>query len=202
MTSTSVFGRVFTRSFSSTPAVCAKDSKKRMAHMLRNVPPYPAPVQNHFKQSWFGLYGGKSIQFGNNVPESEYKTRRRWWPNVRSKKLWSNALGKWVPVRVVASVLRTVDKVGGIDNYLLGQKQARIKELGPTGWMWRWRLINSPAIQQRFLEERQKLGLLPPEAGEVLTSPTTSLKQEDIPAEEEPQHVNQPQKDDLGNLTL
>lgn len=74
--------------------------------MLRDAPPYPAPVQHHFKQSWFGLYGGKSIQFGNNVPESEYKTRRFWMPNIRVKKLWSRGLKQWIDVKVAASVLR------------------------------------------------------------------------------------------------
>lgn len=41
----------------------------------------------------------------------------------------------------------------------MGQKQARIKELGPTGWLWRWRVINSEAIQAKWAEEKKKLGL-------------------------------------------
>lgn len=105
-TTTKMFGRVFTRSFHSTPVECAKHSKKRLEHMLRNVPEYPYPIRPTFKQSWFGLYGGKHIQFGNNVPESRHKTRRYWMPNVRQKKLYSRALKKWIQLAVATSVLR------------------------------------------------------------------------------------------------
>ncbi|KAI5800031.1 hypothetical protein EDC01DRAFT_648659 [Geopyxis carbonaria] len=155
------FGRIWSHAFHSTPITCAKHSKKRLEHMLRNVPPYPYPVKHTFKQSWFGLYGGKHIQFGNNVPESEYKTRRYWLPNVRSKKLYSRALNQWVELDITTNVLRTIDKLGGLDNYLLGTKTARLKELGPTGWKLRWRILNAPATQARHEAERKALGLPP-----------------------------------------
>ena len=41
-------------------------------------------------------------------------------------------------VKVQARVLRTIDKVGGLDEYLLGNKPARIKELGVEGCRYRW----------------------------------------------------------------
>lgn len=100
------FGRLFTRAFHATPVACTKHSKKRLAEMLKDLPQYPYPINRTFKQSWFGLYGGKHIQFGNNVPESRNKTRRSWLPNVREKKLYSECLGKFISVRMVASVLR------------------------------------------------------------------------------------------------
>lgn len=101
-----IFSRVFTRNFSSTPVVQAKHAKKRIEHMLRNAPPYPAPVPHTFKQAWFGLYGGRHIQFGNNVPDSEYKTRRYWLPNASNKKVWSRALGRYIELRIAKGVLR------------------------------------------------------------------------------------------------
>ncbi|KAF8539918.1 ribosomal L28 family-domain-containing protein [Trichophaea hybrida] len=100
------FHRVFTRTFHSTPVACAKHSKKRLEEMLQDIPKYPYPIQHTFKQSWFGLYGGKHIQFGNNVPESEYKTRRSWLPNIKQKKLYSESLGRFIPLRVATNVLR------------------------------------------------------------------------------------------------
>lgn len=58
-------------------------------------------------------------------------------------------------------VLRTIDKVGGLDEYLLGDKPMRIKELGPWGWKLRWRIMQSEVIFERFAMERVKLGLVP-----------------------------------------
>ena len=58
-----------------------------------------------------------------------------------------------------ARVLRTIDKVGGLDEYLLGDKPARIKELGLEGWRLRWMVMNSRKVRDRFREERLRLGL-------------------------------------------
>lgn len=65
--------------------------------------------------------------------------------------------------RVQARVLRTIDKVGGLDEYLLGDKPGRIKELGPGGWALRWRVMGTESVRERFREERRRLGL--PEEG-------------------------------------
>lgn len=100
------FAQIFTRAFSSTPVAAKKHSKRRLQHILRNVPLYPYPIQHTFKQSWFGLYGGKHIQFGNSVPESNYKTRRRWLPNVRHRSVFSRALNQYFSLDITTSVLR------------------------------------------------------------------------------------------------
>lgn len=42
---------------------------------------------------------------------------------------------------MTAKVLKTISKEGGIDNYLTKEKSARIKELGPTGWKLRYRVL-------------------------------------------------------------
>ncbi|KAI5797199.1 ribosomal L28 family-domain-containing protein, partial [Pyronema domesticum] len=152
--------RVFSRSFSSTPAPCAKHSKERLNDMLADLPPYPFPIKHTFKQHWFGLYGGKHKQFGNNVPESRYKTRRTWLPNVKQRKLYSECLGRWVDLKLAACVLRTVDKSGGLDNYLTGGKAARIKELGPFGWKLRWDIMSSKKYLQKRAAELEAMGLL------------------------------------------
>lgn len=105
--------RVFTRAFSSTPLAAAgslktsSSSRKKLSHMLKNVPTYPFPIQQTFKQSWFGLYGGKHIQFGNNIgPKSQFKTRRFWMPNIRHTHLYSKALGMNLNLEVSTSALR------------------------------------------------------------------------------------------------
>ena len=113
MTPLGRFPRVFARAFSGTPAAAAgslqtsSSSRKKLQHMLRNVPTYPFPIKHTFKQSWFGLYGGKHIQFGNNVgPKSQFKTRRFWLPNIRHTHLYSNALDMNLNLEVATSVLR------------------------------------------------------------------------------------------------
>lgn len=56
-------------------------------------------------------------------------------------------------------MLRTIDKVGGLDEYLLGNKAQRIKELGVGGWTLRWSIINTTTVKERFRKERKRLGV-------------------------------------------
>ncbi|KFY62611.1 hypothetical protein V497_02296 [Pseudogymnoascus sp. VKM F-4516 (FW-969)] len=154
----------FTRCFSTTPRTLAKSTEKRLAFEHSAIPPYPYGASRWYKQSNFGLYGMQKIRFGNMVSErNEIKTRRYWRPNVHQKRLWSVALGKFLRLRVTARVLRTVDKCGGLDEYLLGDKAGRIKELGMGGWKLRWRVMQSESVKERFRAEREALGLPPKE---------------------------------------
>ncbi|KAK3396889.1 hypothetical protein B0T20DRAFT_414727 [Sordaria brevicollis] len=124
------------------------------------IPAYPYGPRRVYHQSNTGLYGSALIRFGNNVSKrNEIKTRRKWRPNVQQKRLWSKSLGVFVRTRVTTRVLRTIDKVGGLDEYLLGHKAARVKELGPWGWMLRWRIMQTPEVRNRFYKERKELGL-------------------------------------------
>lgn len=66
-------------------------------------------------------------------------------------------------MKVQARVLRTIDKVGGLDEYLLGGKRARVKELGMGGWALRWRIWQTEMVTERFRRERESLGV--PEGG-------------------------------------
>jgi large subunit ribosomal protein L28 len=117
-----------------------------------------------YKQSNFGLYGMQKIRYGNMVSEkNEIKTRRHWRPNVHSKRLWSSYLRKYVRIRVTTRVLRTIDKCGGLDEYLLGEKAGRIKELGMGGWALRWRVMATDGAKERFRLQREALGLPPRE---------------------------------------
>jgi ribosomal protein L28 len=97
------------------------------------------------------LAGGKTIHFGNTVSEHFNRTRRIWRPNIKVKPLWSDGLGQRVRLRMVTSVLRTVDKVGGLDAYLTCSKRGRMKELGPRGWE-----IRAAVIQALKETERAK----------------------------------------------
>ena len=131
------------------------------AQLPAYIPPYPYGPNRIFKQANNGLYGGAVKQFGNKISKgrNKGKTRRAWKPNIRQEKLWSAALNKHLQIKVQHRVLRTIKKVGGLDAYLLGDKPARIKELGTFGWGLRWKIMQTPMIKKKFEEERQKLGL-------------------------------------------
>ncbi|KAF2220974.1 hypothetical protein BDZ85DRAFT_266087 [Elsinoe ampelina] len=151
------------RSFSVSAQCCWKSHTNSLATRHADVPPYPyGPVQ-WYKQANKGLYGTQMIRFGNNVGEkSERKTRRSWHPNLVTRNLRSTLLGKMVRIKMTTRVLRTIDKVGGIDAYLLGSKPSRIRDLGMEGWKLRCKLLSSrgykrlAAAEQRALLEASK----------------------------------------------
>ncbi|KAI6715638.1 hypothetical protein JHW43_001840 [Diplocarpon mali] len=152
------------RTFSCTARTLAKSTKKRLEFEHSDVPPYPYGPSQIYKQSNFGLYGTQKIRFGNIVSEkNEIKTRRYWRPNVHSKRLWSDALQGYIRLRITTRVLRTLDKVGGLDEYLLGEKAGRLKELGMAGWKLRWRIMQTDRVKERYRRQRELLGLPPAE---------------------------------------
>jgi large subunit ribosomal protein L28 len=124
------------------------------------IPPYPYGDHQLFKQANNGLYGEQMIRFGNNVSkDTETKTRRNWKPNVLSKSLYSVALKKRIKLRITAKVLKVMDREGGLDEYLLKDNVARIKELGPLGWELRWTLMQIPEVIDRLRADAAALGL-------------------------------------------
>ena len=149
------------RTFTSTCQSLAKSTKKCLEFEHSAIPPYPYGPSAWYKQSNLGLYGLQKIRFGNTVSKKHsVKNRRYWRPNVHRKNLYSEALGKMLRVRVTTRVLRTIDKVGGLDEYLLGDKARRIKELGMGGWKLRWRIMQTKTVKERFRKEREAAGLL------------------------------------------
>tara|TARA_X000000368_G_C22587218_1_gene517723 strand:- start:52 stop:312 length:261 start_codon:yes stop_codon:yes gene_type:complete len=56
---------------------------------------------------------------GNNVSHAKNRTKRRFLPNLNMVSLTSEKLEKTFKFRVSAAALRTVDKKGGLDLFLL-----------------------------------------------------------------------------------
>lgn len=71
---------------------------------------------------------GKGVMTGNNVSHANNKTRRRFLPNLQQVSLHSDALERTVRLRVAASALRTVERKGGLDAYLLGADPAVLSQ--------------------------------------------------------------------------
>lgn len=62
---------------------------------------------------------GKGRQVGNNVSHANNKTMRTFLPNLQNVTLISELLEKSVRLRVSTHGLRSVEHVGGLDNWLL-----------------------------------------------------------------------------------
>jgi large subunit ribosomal protein L28 len=87
---------------------------------------------------------GTGVMSGNNVSHAHNKTRRRFLPNLQITSLFSDALSKPVRLRLMASTVRTVEKKGGIDAFLMDAKQS---ELSPEIRRLKKRIINAIAAK-------------------------------------------------------
>ncbi|MFY9589410.1 50S ribosomal protein L28 [Rickettsia endosymbiont of Halotydeus destructor] len=62
---------------------------------------------------------GVGVLYGNNVSHSQRKTRRRFEPNLRSVKFTSDATAQEYRLSVNAKCIRSVEKAGGFDEYMI-----------------------------------------------------------------------------------
>ena len=69
---------------------------------------------------------GKGVQTGNNVSHANNRTRRRYLPNLQWQRFYSETLGESIRLRVSTHALRTVEKRGGLDGYLLKARDAEL----------------------------------------------------------------------------
>ncbi len=60
---------------------------------------------------------GKRPLSGNNVSHAHNKTRRRFLPNLQTRRFWVESESRWVKLRVSSKGLRIIDKKG-IDTVL------------------------------------------------------------------------------------
>jgi len=84
---------------------------------------------------------------GNNVSHSNRKTKRRFLPNLCQVSFFSEALGVKKNFKIAASTLRTVNKYGSIDNFLVN---FRFNKLTPDAQILRNKIKKS-------LEKKGKL---------------------------------------------
>lgn len=55
---------------------------------------------------------GKKPVTGNYVSHSNAKTRRRFYPNLQTKKFFIPETNEWVTLKVSTSAIRTISKLG------------------------------------------------------------------------------------------
>ena len=63
---------------------------------------------------------------GNNVSHAVNKTKRRFFPNLQNTSFFSEILVKKIKLKVTSKGIKTVEKNGGIDKYLLNSKNSKL----------------------------------------------------------------------------
>ncbi len=68
----------------------------------------------------------KGVLTGNNVSHANNRTRRRFLPNLNVISFYSEKLKCSFKLKVSTQGLRTIEHNGGLDNYLLTAKAAKL----------------------------------------------------------------------------
>ena len=55
---------------------------------------------------------GKRPRVGNHVSHAKNRTKRRFYPNLQTKKFFLSKEDAWITLKVSTSVLRTINKKG------------------------------------------------------------------------------------------
>jgi large subunit ribosomal protein L28 len=71
-------------------------------------------------------FTGKGVQTGNNVSHAHNKSRRRFLPNLQKNSLLSDTLGRTVQLRLTTAAIRTIERRGGLDAFLLSTPSAKL----------------------------------------------------------------------------
>ena len=66
---------------------------------------------------------------GNKVSHSNRKTRRRFLPNLKTIGFFSETLGSNLKIKVATSTLRTINKYGNIDSFLVNFRFNKLSDI-------------------------------------------------------------------------
>ena len=69
---------------------------------------------------------GKRPMSGNNVSHANNKTRRRFEPNLQTKRFWVPSENRWVKLKVSAKAIKIISKKG-IEAVLADMKKKGVK---------------------------------------------------------------------------
>ena len=71
---------------------------------------------------------GKKYLSGNNVSHAKNRTKRRFLPNLQNISFLSEKLGKKIQLKVAVSTIRTVEKKGGLDEFLINTSNSKLSQ--------------------------------------------------------------------------
>lgn len=78
-----------------------------MRPVLKNL------FEKHYKKmSRICQITGKKMMVGNNVSHSKRRTKRRFYPNLITKRFFLEEENRWVTLKVTAAGIRTINKKG------------------------------------------------------------------------------------------
>jgi large subunit ribosomal protein L28 len=69
---------------------------------------------------------GKRTRAGNNVSHANNKTKRKFYPNLKTKKFFLASEGVWVVLKVATSTIRTINKNGLEDTLLKAARRGTL----------------------------------------------------------------------------
>ena len=69
---------------------------------------------------------GKMYLNGNQVSHAKNRTKRRFLPNLQNITFISERLGKKIQLKVATSTIRTVEKKGGLDEFLINTSNTKL----------------------------------------------------------------------------
>ena len=72
---------------------------------------------------------GKKPMSGNNVSHANNRTKRRFIPNLQNVKLYSGTLQKYINLNITVRTMKTVEKNGGLDTYLIKTSNKNLAEI-------------------------------------------------------------------------
>ena len=70
------------------------------------------------------------VATGNKVSHSVIKTKRRFLPNLQNVNLKSDALGVDLNLRLATRTIRTINKYGSLDSFLVNYSYSKLSEKG------------------------------------------------------------------------
>jgi large subunit ribosomal protein L28 len=71
---------------------------------------------------------GKAVMTGHHVSHANNKTKRIFRPNLQVVSLASDTLGQKVRLRVSMNALRSVDRLGGLDAFLVKAREEHLSQ--------------------------------------------------------------------------
>jgi len=71
---------------------------------------------------------GVGVMTGNNVSKSNRRTRRDFLPNLKEITLKSDALKANITLRIAAATLRTINKYGGFDSFIINYRFCKLTD--------------------------------------------------------------------------
>ncbi len=90
---------------------------------------------------------GKRPMSGHNVSHSNVHTKRRFMPNLQEKSFASPILGQTVRLRLCTNAMRTIDKFGGLDEFMRNVKNRNTKAFSREATRLRKLIIKRTAAE-------------------------------------------------------